>query len=372
MEEYMKKEFSLLALALVSFGLCLPASAQTYTYSTLYNFENVNQGIGPHGPSALIVDAAGNLYGTTGSGGKEGAGTVYELSAKGVFTVLHVFNGTDGYYPQHLTRDSQGNLYGSAWQVGYPGTVFKMVKGSGGHYTFAMLYSAAYSEPGSLTVDSSGNIYGTDPGNRGCLCVFEISAGGQWQDIYATGGQPTYPVGNVLIGQSGAAYASIDYEGIASSGDVIEVQGGDQFFSLPIEVSGTGYLGQDAAGNIYGLAWGDNPYGLFVKMDVSTGAVSTVYNFAGGASGDAPFAPFVVDTGGNIYGVAQGGVVGKGFVFKITPQGQERVLYAFPKDNNTNGASSGIAMDGAGNIYGYTTLGGTDNGGTIYKLTLEK
>jgi uncharacterized repeat protein (TIGR03803 family) len=374
-EENMQKGCSLLAL-LVSFGvllgLCLPASAQTYTYSTLYNFKSDSNSSAPSAPSALLVDTAGNLYGTTAFGGKEGAGTVYELSAGGVFTVLHVFNGTDGYSPHSLTRDRQGNLYGTTWQVGYPGTVFKMVKGSGGHYAFTSLYSAAFAEPGGVAVDASGNLYGTDPGNRGCLCVFEVPAGGQWQDIYDTGGQPTYPVGNVLIGQSGGAYASIDYEGIAASGSVVEVQGGDGFFNLPNTVSGSGYLGQDAAGNIYALAWGENPYGLFVKMDVSTGTVSTLYNFTGGTGGDAPFAPFAVDATGNIYGVAQGGMVGKGFVFKITPQGKQRVLYVFPKDNNTNGASSGISMDGTGNLYGYTTLGGTYNGGTIYKLTLAK
>ena len=79
----MQKGFSLLAFALGLFALCLPASAQTYTFSTLYNFRSDSQGSGPSAPSALIVDTAGNVYGTTMFGGKEGAGTVYALSAGG-------------------------------------------------------------------------------------------------------------------------------------------------------------------------------------------------------------------------------------------------------------------------------------------------
>ncbi len=364
----MQKGLSLLASALVWFGLCLPALAQTYTYSTLYSFKNVNDGTAPNGPSALIVDTAGNLYGTTAFGGEGGAGTVYELSAEGVYTSLHAFNRTDGYYPQDLTRDSLGNLYGSTWQIGDPGTVFELVNGSGGHYTFRNLYDVRYTEPepGSLTVDSEGNVFGSngaDPEN--CLCFFEIPAGGRWEDIYSTGGMHAYP-GNVLIGNAGGVYASVNYDAVGNTGYIIEVAGGTQRYDLPTEAGGAYLAGQDAAGNIYGLTWGLNgvdPSHFLFKLDLSTGTISRIYTFTDGG----PFGPLVVDSTGNTYGASASS---NAYVFKITPQGQETVLYTFPKKGPVPG--SGLVTDGAGNLYGYTYGGGTYNGGTIYKLTLEK
>ncbi len=367
----MQKRFSLLALALVSFGiwfgLCLPALAQTYTLSTLYNFKSDSNSSGPSAPSALIVDTAGNVYGTTASGGKGRDGTVYELSTAGVFTVLHAFNGTDGYYPHDLTRDSHGNLYGSTWQIGYPGTVFELVKGSGGHYTFTNLYDATYAQPGSLTVDSKGNVFGengVDP--RSCLCVFEIPAGGQWEDIYSTGGVPIYP-GNVLIDNAGGVYTSVSYDEVGSTGYILEVEGGTQRYDLPNDAEGAAIAGQDAAGNIYGVAWGLNgvePPQILFKLDLSTGRISRIYTFA---AGQGTFGPLVIDSAGNSYGAAYS-ATDVGFVFKITPQGHETVLYTFAK----NGPGSALAMDGAGNLYGFTYYGGTYNGGIIYKLTLKK
>jgi uncharacterized repeat protein (TIGR03803 family) len=370
-EENIQKRFSLLALVLVLLGvllgLCLPASAQTYTYSTLYSFKSDSNSSGPSAPSALIVDTAGNVYGTTASGGKGRDGTVYELSTAGVFTVLHAFSGTDGYYPHDLTRDSRGNLYGSTWQIGYPGTVFELVKGSAGHYSFTNLYDAAYAQPGSLAVDSKGNVFGengVDP--RSCLCAFEIPAGGQWEDIYSTGGGSAYP-GNVLIGQAGIVYASVDYDVAGNTGYIIEVAGGTQRYDMPTEAGGAYLAGQDATGNIYGTTWGEtgiDPLSVLFKLDLSTGVVSHVYTFA---SGQGTFAPLVIDSAGNTYGAAYS-PTNIGFVFKITPQGKETVLYTFPK----NGPGSGLVADGAGNLYGFTYYGGTYNGGTIYKLTLAK
>ena len=361
--------FSFRTLAFVALGLALPASAQTYKFSTLYNFRGAS-GTAPSAPTSLILDSAGNLYGTTELGGQNAAGTVFELSAKGVFTVLHDFNGTDGIFPQSLARDSNGTLYGTTFQSGYPGTVFKLAKGNGSKYTLSTLYSSLGAWPDSITVDSEGNLYGADVGNGGCLCVFEIPAGGQWEDIYGPGSQPTYPVGNVLVDKSGGIYASIDYEGIGGFGFVFEVQGGAGYYPLPIGAYGSSYLRQDAAGNVYGLAWGDDVYnfGLIFKIDVSAATLSTFYSFPGGTDGHDPFGPFSIDSAGNVYGIALRGTLGNGLVYKVTPQGHETVIYTFPSSNY---ARYGIVMDGSGDLYGLAS-GGKYNGGIIYKLTLVK
>ena len=76
----------------------------------------------------LMMDKKGNLYGTTNGGGAHGAGAVFKVSAKGTLTVLYSFaGGSDGSFPQaSVTRDSAGNLYGTTSSGGASGdgTVF--------------------------------------------------------------------------------------------------------------------------------------------------------------------------------------------------------------------------------------------------------
>jgi uncharacterized repeat protein (TIGR03803 family) len=69
--------------------------------------------------SSLLLDAAGNLYGTTLYGGSLSDGTVFEVSSQGVYTLLHSFDVNDGLYPvAGLIRDNAGNLYGATSQGG--------------------------------------------------------------------------------------------------------------------------------------------------------------------------------------------------------------------------------------------------------------
>jgi uncharacterized repeat protein (TIGR03803 family) len=81
--------------------------------------------------AGVIMDAEGNLYGNTETGGASNLGTVYRVSKSGKFTLLHSFTGPDGKYPYgSFVRDATGTLYGSALNggsIGY-GTVWKMTK----------------------------------------------------------------------------------------------------------------------------------------------------------------------------------------------------------------------------------------------------
>ncbi len=214
----MKKQLSLVTLSVLAFVLALPATAQTHKYSILYSFKN--NGTDPSQPTSLILDSKGNLYGTP-LYGKFGDGTVFELSPKGVLTLLHSFNGTDGAGALSLTRDNrQGNLYGTAQLGTSPGTVFELIK-SGATYRLSTLYNSSGAEPQTVTLDSSGNVFGTD---HACTCIFEIPVGGQWKEIYYAGGQPTYPVGDLIVDKSGNLFASIDYEGIGAFGWILELE----------------------------------------------------------------------------------------------------------------------------------------------------
>jgi len=102
----------------------------TGTETVLHSFAG-GTADGSHPQASLIMDSAGNLFGTTYDGGAKNVGTVFMISATGTETVLHSFAGdkTDGGNPQGaLVMDSAGNLYGTTYTYGTNGlgTVFKI------------------------------------------------------------------------------------------------------------------------------------------------------------------------------------------------------------------------------------------------------
>jgi uncharacterized repeat protein (TIGR03803 family) len=107
------------------------------TYTVLYAF-NETDGFEPSG--GLVRDAHGNLYGTTFEGGEKGSncngvscGVVFKLDTTGKETVLHAFTGgTDGAFPGGgLVMDGAGNLYGTTEQGGDFNCAFNAIKGCG-------------------------------------------------------------------------------------------------------------------------------------------------------------------------------------------------------------------------------------------------
>ncbi len=164
----------------------------SHAYSTLYTFpQGPTDGFDP--VSGVFVDSAGNLYGTTLSGGAlnctggqhnpVGCGTVFKLSPADVESV---FSLQGGDYPNvGLVQDPVGNLYGSAEfsgpTAGTPAVLFKMTPN--GAETVLFEFSSGglqRSYPlGSLALDASGNIYGTTQGGGGGAgTVFKLNPNG--------------------------------------------------------------------------------------------------------------------------------------------------------------------------------------------------
>ncbi len=165
-----------------------------FTLSTLANFSNGADGGGLHG--SLIMDAQGDLFGTTSTGGSSGNGTVFEL-VKGstgytLTTLLNFPGNSDGSYPRgSLIMDANGDLFGTTQVGGWSsvgagdnqGTVFELVKGSTGYSltTLVTFNGDNGSFPfGSLTVDAKGDLFGTTSsgGSGGSGTVFEITNSG--------------------------------------------------------------------------------------------------------------------------------------------------------------------------------------------------
>jgi uncharacterized repeat protein (TIGR03803 family) len=155
--------------------------------SVLYRFTGGDDGSEPF--SGVIADSAGNLYGTTYSGGASGNGVIFEISNAGVESTLYTFSGgADGSASAtSLILDSKGDLYGVASAGGNgQGTLFEWVKASGTLqvlYTFCSLTDCA---DGSMPLqgvveDSHGNFYGTTyfGGSANFGTVFEFSAAGK-------------------------------------------------------------------------------------------------------------------------------------------------------------------------------------------------
>jgi uncharacterized repeat protein (TIGR03803 family) len=135
--------------------------------------------------AGLIADGAGNLYGTTQSGGASNAGVVFKLSG-GTETVLYSFTGgSDGANPvAGLIADSAGSLYGTTLLGGASnvsaGVVFKLAPS----WTEKVLYSFTGNNGGipraGLIADSAGNLYGTtfNGGGTGNGVVFKLTGTG--------------------------------------------------------------------------------------------------------------------------------------------------------------------------------------------------
>jgi len=163
-----------------------------YSFKALHNFSD-KDGDGANPAAGLIADAQGNLFGTTKFGGTFGQGTVFELvktSTGYIENVLYSFaGGTDGAQPvAGLIIDAQGDLFGTTSAGGGSpggGTVFELVN-TGTGYKEHLLASFQFngtdgSTPlGGLVHDAQGNLFGTTSiGGTGHVgTVFEIADSG--------------------------------------------------------------------------------------------------------------------------------------------------------------------------------------------------
>ena len=169
----------------------LAPTGSGWTEITMHQFQNRDDGGEPVG--GLVVDAAANAYGVTANGGTSGCGgVVYELSPRGVgWTFLPIYclvGPVAGGSESAMTMDAAGNLYGTTTADGANrrGSVFKLTYNNGS-WTYTDLHDftggADGSGPvGTLAVDADGNIYGTSVyGGTGGGCEFGDGCGVAWK-----------------------------------------------------------------------------------------------------------------------------------------------------------------------------------------------
>ena len=212
--------------------------------------------------SRFTIDANGNLFGTTSSGGN-GFGAVFELvRGSGTVADIAAFNQADGEDPQgSLVLDSSGNLFGATCFGGEDndGTVFEIASGSGSITALASFTGDNGDNPqGGLDRDGAGYLFGTtsDGGPGGFGTVFEIPSGSQTIDtLVAFGGSTSYcPQSSVVVDSSGNLFgAAYDTAAMNGRGMVYEVVKGSHAATTLLSLNNISQ---------YGLPLPENPLTL--------------------------------------------------------------------------------------------------------------
>lgn len=324
-----------------------PDGAET----VLYSFQG-GSADGEIPQSSLIEDNSGNLYGTTPYGGPANLGIVFKIAPDGTETVLHTFTGgSDGGFPfASLIIDKAGNLYGTTDLGGSSrchgngcGTVFELA--SDGSETVLHSFAGgtndgAYPDAG-LIEDKAGNLYGTGSfgGTNNLGVVFKVAPPAQgkkkWTETvlysFAGGSDGAAPIASVIRDKAGNLYGTT-YNGGGSSrcsngcGTVFKLAPDDSETVLHAFAGGTrdgagpqAGVVMDAAGNLYGTAYEDGRYGYGNVFRLAPdGTEKFLHSFTGGADGTDPDANLVMDKDGALIDTAAAGGGGNGgTVFRV-------------------------------------------------------
>lgn len=236
---------------------------------------------------------------------------------------------------------------------------------------------------GTLIQDAHGNLYGTNSqfgGNAyGSGVVFKVTPKGLPSVLYSFlgGNDGGNPVAGLVSDAKGNLYGTTQAGGANSVGVVFKLTPSGReivlhsFSGSPDGANPYGALVTDANGNLYGttLNGGVNNDGTVFKI-TPRGRESVLYSF-GGAAGDGinPYAGLVMDANGIFYGTTKiGGANNEGIVFRVTLRGKETVLYSFAGIHGEQPVAA-LITDASGNLYGTTLYGGRDDSGVVFKLT---
>ena len=428
-----KKAFIALLITLVA-----TTSAWATHEKILHEFVDLPQGAYPQ--ANLIADAAGHFYGTTSGGGRFGYGAIFELrrGKDGTWSqsVLYSFTGgADGNIPVGgLVLDNAGNLYGTTAYGGTSGqpcnepvytgcgVVFELSPGTGGKWKESILHSfAGYPNDGqsplaNLIFDAAGNLYGTTKGGGTYNSyydggtVFELTPGsnGTWTENilynFTGGADGATPSAALIFDSAGNLYSTTENGGNLNCsynypdgcGTVFKLapNGGGTWsetvlhsFNYTDGANPLSNLVFDKKGNLYGdtpagpgSACEENGCGLVFRLTPNSDSSWTetiIYNFEGGSDGIEPAAGLIQDAAGNLYGTTQFGggsdscnqgfgMVGCGTAFELAQSSKgnwtEKVIHRFtvPPHGENYGIYpvSGLFLDQAGNLYGTARDGG--------------
>jgi uncharacterized repeat protein (TIGR03803 family) len=351
----------------------LSRAGSGWTITPIYAFQGFYTGDGAEPIARVTFGPDGALYGATSQGGSQecsysDCGIVFRLTPQATAcktalcpwteTILHTFLGgqSDGAFPGtgDVVFDSTGNLYGTTGEGGggmcddYTcGTVYEVSPSRGG-WTESLIFhfgSPSFFPNAGLTLDGSGNLYGTTTNINGAVYELEKNGGG-WrpESVFDFTNSPEFGLyGGVTFDSSGNLYGTTAGGGPGDGGTVFELtpSGGSWTMTILYSFTGTWHntppgptstLTMDASGALYGDTHTEGAYGYgnIFKLTPSQGGwtYTSLHDFTGGSDGGFPWGQVILDANGNIYGTttAGGSTVGScyqnlgcGVVFEITP-----------------------------------------------------
>lgn len=363
-------------------GVIYRFDRDTHEYNVLHTFSATDvNGTNQDGAvpgNALTAAPEGVFYGTAQFGGTNGSGTIFKITMKGEFTVLHTFSALDanghnedGASPvRNVVVGKDGNLYGTnrwggqntctftsngcgvAWVMDQSGHNFKVLH----HFTTAEGHGA------SLIRGSDGFLYGCTvwpaPVDFPSGVLYRLTREGYFEVLYT-------------FSQTNASGQNTD--------------GADSYEPL-VEAKRGVFYGAAAYG-------GTNGNGVVFRYSVvNPGVVQVAHDFSALNSagqnwdGAAPDGPLSVGPGGTLYSNANGGGEnGNGVIYSLQEDGHFEVLHSFSATDPITGANSdgalpddGLVLDG-NKLIGIAVYGGNgspagyyNSGGTLYELKIDK
>ena len=316
----------------------LSPNGGSWDETVLYSFNGTD---GSNPSANVIFDSAGNLYGTAQTGGSKEGGVAFELTPVGKrwkITILYNFpSSVNGSLPNTgLVMDSAGNLYGTTAgnDTQHDGTVFQLIP-NGNKSTEKVIYTYPRVGPNyaGLTIDAAGNLFGVQNQEK----VFELSPnGGTWIATIIHGFTATSDIyGSPVLDPAGNIYGTTQGGGAHGFGSVYKLTlGANEKWTEKVLYSFEGGsdgnapragVTLDAAGNVYGttsLGGPDNlgtVFALVAPVGKGDYTEKVLWSF-NGADGSLPYASVIQDSADNLYGTTSaGGSGGAGVVFEVTP-----------------------------------------------------
>jgi uncharacterized repeat protein (TIGR03803 family) len=377
------------------------------SWTNLHSFTYGSDGALPW--DALVQGTDGNFYGTTYEGGTYSYGTVFMITSAGVLTPLYSFsNGKDGGYPYGaLVQGPNGNFYGtshgsSTFGAGTNsiGTIFEIT--SGGSLT--TLYRFTNGLDGAnpiagLVLGTNGNLFGVAEtggvigwggpigsgsrivaGTLGWGTVFTVTPGGAFTPLCEFPGETegANPGAGLIQATNGLLYGITERGGSNDDGTVFQMSMDGTVTTLYSFTAGNdgavpaAALVQGNDGSFYGTTYGAglSNAGSIFKI-TPAGALTTLHTFTNGTDGGRPLAAMIQGTNGNFYGTTTsgGGKNGSGTVFQITPAGTLTTLHTFTNGNDGGSPTAALVQGADGSFYGAAQTGGTNDNGTIFKIS---
>jgi uncharacterized repeat protein (TIGR03803 family) len=309
------------------------------------------KGISSPGRTSLLRNSDGSFFGVSESGGAFDFGALYQLHTDGTIRILASFGGSAAQpggsgRKGNLLRDDAGILWGatSSGGAGDEGTLFKF-----------------------------------DPVTKTTATVVEFGVTGLPNPGAA-------PEGGITAGSDGHLWGTCSRGGLSGNGGVFKYHPGTGTLTFVASFTGTGgslpgrwpvgELTADANGCLWGVTamGGASDAGTILKVEPSTGTVTSVFTFTGEsgvARGRLPQAA-LLRVAGFLWGTTQeGGLLNHGTVFRLDPTGPDFttiVEFGSHVPTGPTDPASPLCLSGDGRLWGTTLYGGTANTGTIFNV----